>query len=221
MIVLPPYDVEKNLYHQIPVEDRWIFNKLEICERFGYGPYGPCGTVMPAGTYCVRPIINVLGMANSGFYKITVEDGHFITEQAGFCWTPWNDGKRVWSEFMNDVNIASQQTDKFDPKTGLETFIEIHPSNRMKMPEQLKDISRYMLIETIGDMIIDIGPRHMPEDAKASVVADYKRHNPSWEPSEAVLIGGITDVRRIYNQRTKMYSYEFLYDNSRKWKYSK
>jgi hypothetical protein len=58
---------------------------------------------MPAGTYCIRPIINLLGMAQGGFRKMTVKDGHIIYDLPGYCWTPWDNGKRMWSEYINDT----------------------------------------------------------------------------------------------------------------------
>ena len=217
MKVFPPYSKDYELYFQVDEEDRWIFNKLEICKRLGYKPAGPTGTPMPAGTYCVRPIINVLGMAKGGFRKVEVkDDGYIIRDLPGYCWTPWDDGLRMWSEFINDKCVAAQRTATFNKHTGVETFVEVHPSKLMEMPEQLKGISRYMLIETIGDTIIDIGPRHMSEDARPSTVNDYKKINPMWEPPDYVDYG-ISEMKRIYNPETDMYSYEEL-PNMHEWK---
>jgi hypothetical protein len=219
MVTLPPYEKDRTLYHKLPAKDRWIFNKLDICERFGYEPCGPCGTPMPEGTYCIRPVINVLGMADGGFRKMTVKDGHIIYDLPGYCWTPWDNGKRMWSEYINDVCTGAQQTYSFNEKTGVETFIEVHPTKRMKMPEQLKGISRYMLIETIGDTVIDIGARHMSEDARQSTIDDYKKNvDPFWEVPDHIEFG-ISEMLRVYNPKTKMYSYKEL-PNMHSWKFS-
>lgn len=207
MLLLPPYQKDKDTYHVLPKEHRWIFNKIDICQRFGYEPYGPTGTPMPAGTYCVRPIVNVLGMARGGFKKVTVKEGYIIDDLPGYCWTKWDDGKRAWWEFIDDKCVGAQRTNTFNEMTGVETFVEVHPSKLMKMPEQLKGISRYMLVETIGDTVIDIGPRHMSEDARQSTIDDYKKFYPDWEPPEHVEFG-ISEMLRVYNPKTKMYSYE-------------
>ena len=102
MIVAPPYGKDYDTYNQLPENDRWIFNKLEICQRFGYKNYVPCGIPMPVGTYCIRPIINLNGMSAGGFtQKIVRKDGTMISKP-GYVWTEWETGTRSWVEYLND-----------------------------------------------------------------------------------------------------------------------
>lgn len=220
MIIMPPYIREVDAYWKLPEKDRWIFNKLEICKRFDYEPYGPCGARMPVGTFCVRPIINLGGMALGGFFKYEVfvmKGGmcnNSITDKPGYVWTPWDDGLRMWSEFINDKCVAAQRTSSFDDETGIETFEEVPPNELIKMPEQLKNISRYMLIETIGDTIIDIGPRHMPEEVRQSTIDDYKQFDPSWCLPPHVRMGRSLRMRRLFDKNIQGYTYEEMFEST-------
>ena len=181
MKVFPPYSKDYELYFQVDEEDRWIFNKLEICRRFGYGPAGPCGTKMPTGTYCVRPIINVLGMGQGGFWKHRVFKDNDRVNRPGYCWTPWSDEPRAWVEYVDGKVSSALRQISWDEGSQRERYIEWPADKAHPLPKQLKNISRYMLVEYLGDMIIDIGPRHMSEDAKLSVVADYKKFDPTYD----------------------------------------
>ena len=179
MIILPPYEKERTTYHKLPAKDRWIFNKLEICERFGYEPYGPCGTVMPAGTYCIRPIINLLGMAHGGFFKKIVKEGGSVN-MSGYVWTQWETGTRTWVEYINDEVSSANVQISWNEQMQVELFKEQPAHEAKPMPDILKGISRYMLIEYLGDVVIDISPRHLGEEPKESVIRDYKKFDPNY-----------------------------------------
>jgi len=180
MITLPPYEKDRTLYHKLPAKDRWIFNKLEICERFGYGPYGPCGTPMPAGTYCVRPIINLLGMAHGGFFKKIVKDGGYVN-MSGYMWTQWETGNRTWVEYVDDKVSSANVQVAWDENMQVERFMELPADKANPMPDILKGISRYMLVEYLGNVVIDIGPRHLSEEPKESIIRDYRKYDPMYE----------------------------------------
>lgn len=179
MIVLPPYIRDQVTYNQVPKKDRWIFNKLEICERFGYEPYGPCGALMPAGTYCIRPIINLRGMGQGGFSKKTVREGAAINKP-GYVWTQWETGMRSWVEYVNDEISSALKQVGWDEHMQLERYVEQPRDKAHQLPDILKGISRYMLVEYLGDTVIDIGPRHLIEDAKESIIKDYQKFDPSY-----------------------------------------
>lgn len=181
MIVLPPYQRDHVSYHEVPEEHQWVYNKLEICKRFGYKPYGPCGTRMPIGEYCIRPIINVNGMAKGGFSKHIVrkKDGDGIMKP-GYVWTKWETGTRTWVEYINDEVSSANVQVSWDEKMQVEIFMEQPPNKAKPLPEILKGISRYMLVEYLGDVVIDIGLRHLVEEPKESTVADYKKFKPDY-----------------------------------------
>ena len=211
MIVLPPYGRDHEYYAELPEEDRWIFNKLEICERFGYKNYGPCGTPMPRGTYCIRPIINVNGLAAGGFSKeIIRKDGAMICKP-GYVWTEWETGTRSWVEYLNDEVSSSNIQVGWDENTQLERFMEQPPAKAKPMPDILKGISRYMLVEYLGDVVIDIGPRHIGEEPKESVIQDYRKFDPNYrlEFYKDKIGYFLTHVKRIQNE-DKTYSWEDL-----------
>jgi len=183
MITLPPYIRETVSYHKLPEKDRWIFNKMEICKRFGYEPYGPCGTPMPLGTYCIRPIINVMGMAKGGFWKCKVIRKGVIPKEAtrpGYLWTKWETGPRQWVEYIENEVSSSQIQIAWERTTQMERYMEQSTSQAHPLPNILRGISRYMLVEYLGDVVIDIGTRHMNEEAKESVVRDYQQFDPTY-----------------------------------------
>jgi len=212
MVTFPPYIREIDAYWKLPEEHRWIFNKLEICKRFGYESYGPCGARMPIGTYCIRPIINLGGMANGGFSKHEVFEHETLgvcndsVDKPGYCWTPWTDEFRAWYEYVDDECWYAQKMVKYDEGTQLE-YAE-PDTEKMELPEQLKGISRYMVVETLGDTIIDIGPRHTFEDAHHEIVDDYRQFDPNWEVPPSVEFGFKPTMRRFYDSRIDAYRLE-------------
>ena len=210
MIILPPYQRDVTLYDQLPKKDRWIFNKLEICDRFGYEQYGPCGISMPKGTYCIRPIINVNGMATGGFWKheITKENDTMI--KPGYVWTKWETGTRTWVEYIDDEISSANIQIGWDENTQLERFAE-QPANKAKLlPDILKGISRYMLVEYLGDIVIDISPRHLGEEPKESIIQDYRKFKPDYSPDPTYKIGYFpTHMKRIQHDNGS-YSWEEL-----------
>lgn len=180
MIALPPYIPEWMAYRSVPVPDRWIYNKLELARRFGY-PADPVGLRFPAGVYCLRPIMNLRGMAAGGFKKLVLEREDFIHEPPGFVVTPWNDGPRSWHQYVDDRWNNGQ---RLSHKEGeIEHYVET--TEGPPLPRELQGISRYLLVERLGDEIIDVGTRHMLEEVRDDVVADYRQINqdyqvPSW-----------------------------------------
>jgi hypothetical protein len=209
MIVLPPYQRDPKSYHQIPEKHRWIYNKIEICKRFGYEPYGPCGTPMPIGEYCIRPIINVNGMAMGGFYKHIVRKEGETVLKAGYVWTKWETGTRSWVEYMNDEVSSSNIQIGWDENTQTEQFMEQPAYKAKPLPEILKGISRYMLVEYLGDVVIDIGLRHLGEEPKESVIRDYRKFDPEYDYVDYRVDYFPTHMKRVQND-DKSYSWEEL-----------
>lgn len=211
MIVLPPYLPDRELYFLLPEEDRWIFNKMEICRRFGYGPYGPCGIDPPPGLYCVRPIINMAGMAEGGYWKCLVTEVNKLPKEAnlpGYFWTPWETGTRVVVEYVGNNISSSSIVIKFDEKTGMEHYRELPMKQSPALPEPLRGISRYMRVEYLGDIVIDLGPRHILEEARNSIVQDYRNYDPSYEPQSSVTFGFQPFMKRVPVKGTKAYKWE-------------
>lgn len=171
MIIEPPYLPEWAMYERTPPQHRWIYNKIELQNA------RPVGMRFPPGEYCVRPIINLMGMASGGFKKVVLEKPGYIQDPPGYCVTPWNDGFREWHMFVNDKCWYSQKTVAM--MGNIEQMEECEPC--ASLPDHLCGISRYMMVETLGNTIIDVSPRHMVEEMKQEVIDDYQIWDPTYE----------------------------------------
>jgi len=203
MITLPPYISEWEAYVSLPPEDRWIFNKIQLAERLGYVTL-PTGLRYHPGTYCVRPIMNLEGGARGGFRKITLDKEDFIQGSPGYCVTPWLSGWRHWHMFVDDVCWYSQRTVQIVGE--IEHMEELEPC--MQLPHALQGISRYMIVETLGDTIIDVGPRHMTEEAHDEVVKDYQQFDPNYEAPEWCTWHFGNTFRTYWNEDMQAYTHE-------------
>jgi hypothetical protein len=172
MITLPPYIPEWQAYREVPEKHRWIFNKIELEEAL------PVGLKFPVGDYCVRPAINISGSASGGFRRVVLTKPDFIREPYGHCVTPWTNDYREWHAFVDDECWYSQKT--VDLTNEVETMVECEPC--MVLPESLRGISRYLLVERLGDRIIDVGPRHDLYEMRQEVIADYWQFDPDYQP---------------------------------------
>ena len=210
MITLPPYCKDYDAYNYVPENNRWIFNKLEICKRFGYKNYGPCGVVMPIGTYCIRPMMNLSGMSVGGHTKkVITEEGTMICKP-GYVWTEWETGPRSWVEYINGRVSSALIQVGWNETTQQERYMELPADQAHPLSEQLQNISRYMLVEYLGNTVIDIGLRHLSEDAREIIVKDYQKIDPTYEaPTEGKLGYFAPHMKRIQH-KDRSYSWEEL-----------
>ncbi len=201
-------------YNQIPEEDQWVFNKMEICRRFGHKPFGPCGVSPPIGTYCIRPIMDLAGMASGGFWKCILNKNKILIpknmNKPGYFWSPWENGARRIFEYVENRLVAAQIAISFDEKTNIEHYRELPPNKAPALPEQLQGISRYMRVEYLGNIIIDIGVRHQYEESLQSVIQDYRKFDPNYTPPEDVVFGFQPFMKRIQDSRTGGYRWESI-----------
>jgi len=188
VIITEPYLNEYQLYHMLPQPDRWIFNKLTIAERMGY-TCGPVGTTPEnRGRYMVRPMMNISGMGNGGFFlRDTTQPGTRAIEKdmvpnanPGYFWSEVFTGHHNWTSYINDVpvygtiGIRSENGMVFQDDPGLtETIL---------MPDIFKGISRYMMAEHIDGNLIEISPRHTSGYARQETIDDYRVIDPSYDP---------------------------------------
>jgi hypothetical protein len=177
MIIKDPYEMDWSVFPRVPVEDRWIYDKLRIAEKFDYLA-GPVGVYSPEGTYCVRPIYNISGMAEGGFKKVEHKGG-VLYGPPGYCWTKWTDAPRQWGEFINDDLSRHVELGYIDAR-GNEYYKR--GSGALSLPKQLKDIGRYMLVEMLGDQVIDIHLRLDPTSVNRAAVKDYRTIKPGYKP---------------------------------------
>ena len=184
MIVQPPYEYDTEIYHKLPIEDRWIMNKLALAERLGYS-CGPTGTLPPESTVCVRPIMNMYGGGEGGFYKVDGSLG--IKNIPGYFWCEWFDGPHIWVQYINDKPVTYSKNfvvNNIMSCKKVETVTAIVEKLAPLLPECLRGISRYMMTESIGDKVIEVSARLMVANAFEWIVEDYKQIDPNWDPEE-------------------------------------
>ena len=176
MLTAKPYTLDYILWPLMDAADRWILNKLELHLQLSMKAY-PCGVDAPAGDYCIRPIMNLYGMAGGGFFKVTHAGGR-IRNRPGYFATPWVDGQGSWTYYLNDVPL--RQTLGTQDQNGRMTVDDIK-AGLPAMPVELQGISRYMEIERIDNTIIEVSPRHFAGEARQDVIDDYKAIDPAWD----------------------------------------
>jgi len=145
----------------MPQEHRWIYNKLTVAEIFGYD-CGPSGTpIKKPGFYCQRPIMSCDGYGSGGFLKFHAKQTQTGIAQPdnkpGYFWCEWFEGWHGWTDFTDDVPFYES-----GGRYAKGEIILQHrpPFSFTELPELLRGISKYMLLEHIGGNIIEVSPRH-------------------------------------------------------------
>jgi hypothetical protein len=194
MITLPPYIYEKDSYSLLPQDMKRWMNKLRLAEELGY-VCGPCGMDAPIGEYCVRPMMNLYGQGEGGFYKQTVVDRatRRITNRPGYFWVEWFSGVTKFTEYINDVPLVTHEA-TVDQTASRRAYAE--SANHIAIPAFLLGLSRYLMIEAHGDKIIEVSFRLAGPWARRDVIADYQAIDPAYDPTSDVSFG-ITEGRKI------------------------
>lgn len=199
MITMKPYVFDNQIYKTIPLNKRWVFNKLSLSERLGY-VCGPSGTNAPAGDFIIRPIMNLAGMGTGGVFSHTTPIVHGIpvndhVPAAGFpghFWCQKFVGDHQFVEYINDVPQAST----IGVLNGIDLlFTEVDPATAPLLPGILQGYSRYALGEFIDGKLIEYSPRHISDCARQSSVDDYRTIDSTYDPQ--FLKFGFTDMRQI------------------------
>ena len=179
MLIEEPYKYDYELYGKLPIKDRWIMNKLHVAEVMGHN-CGPSGTFPKEhGTYCLRPVHNVRGMYNVGFYKIEYTGNGEDLIKSGYFWCEWFDGERSWTEYVNDE--VSNARGGIEDEYGILVCEDV---TELAMEKQFRGISRYMLIERIDGKVIEVAPRLMGVVARQEIIDDYKTIDASYDPTD-------------------------------------
>ena len=155
-----PSDIDDNIsYHLLPQEDRWIYNKLIVAEKMGY-TCGPAGMDLPApGKYCIRPVMNSYGYGYPGFVEYDFRDVQ-PDYYPGFFWCEWFDGDKQWLDFTDDALVLSSTFGNKDADGWISEIDGVSPV-MTTLPAIFQNISKHMLVELVGDKIIEVSPRHM------------------------------------------------------------
>lgn len=181
MIVLPPYLYDREIYHQISPSKRLFMNKLWLSEQLGY-VCGPTGVAPPKGAdLCVRPIMNIFGGGEGGFYWFNSEspqDIEGLKNDPGYFWCERFDGVITYTEFINDVPVFSESAVTKDRINHWKKT-----TRHIVMPDFIKGISRYVLLEAIGNKVIEVSWRLMGVNARQEVIEDYRTIDPTYAPT--------------------------------------
>ena len=180
MITLPPYVYDVQTYPKLPIKHRWVYNKLVVAEKLGHNA-GPTGTFPTAhGRFCLRPMQNIHGMGVGGWWDVDYVGDGIAMLRPGFFWCEWFEGEHSFSEYINDVfvgGLAGTTTE-----SGL---LEFHTMPvGFDLEPIFRGISRYLLVERIGGRVIEAAMHLMANNARPSVIADYKRFDPKYEPQD-------------------------------------
>jgi hypothetical protein len=196
MITLPPYIYDRDVYAQVPEADRWILNKLMLAERLGHN-CGPVGMSVPNGSYCLRPQNSIRGLGHGGFFKIDVDNvSTFMPIVPGYFWCEWFNGPHRFTHFINDVAVHSSLnpvTNGVMSTSGNTAFGVL--THAVAMPVDLQGKSRYMMIESIGDKIVEVAFRLMGINARQEIIDDYKTVDATYDPQDITF--GNSDVAEI------------------------
>ena len=198
MITLPPYIYDREVYPQVPEEDRWILNKLMLSERLGHN-CGPVGMSVPAGKYCLRPQNSIRGLGHGGFFEIDVDNvSTFMPIVPGYFWCEWFDGDHFFTQYINDVPVNTSHgvvTNNIMSTLPGRSTRWGNIDDATPLPAALQGVSRYMQVEALGDKIIEVAFRMMATNARPQVIADYKSIDPHYDPTDITM--GNSDVDRI------------------------
>lgn len=160
-----PLDIEdRAAYPLVAQDERWIFNKLILAEKLGY-VCGPCGTdVTIEGDYIVRPVMNAAGEGKGGFAKHTFAAPELEQPPyaAGYFWSEFFDDtvdEHGFTAYTNDLPVDEWS----GTRTGRDLPGVWRTTNYRApaLPAFLQGLSTHLLVEWIGDKIIEVSPRHM------------------------------------------------------------
>lgn len=179
MVELPADIDDADAYHRLPQEYRWIMNKLAVAERTGRycGPIG--APIELAGTYCLRPAYNFEGNGEGGVIRFEARQGEDGIEQPehlpGWFWCEWLDGHHAWTDFTDHepvLQIGGDEQDGF-------LVNEVEEITFSKIPKMFRNISKHLVIEHIGGMIIEVSPRHQVPNYDMRKI--YKSRGFEWK----------------------------------------
>jgi hypothetical protein len=198
MITEAPYISDREAYPLLPQRDRWVMNKLTLAERLGHS-CGPTGMIVPAGDYCVRPIMNLHGQGAGGFFKVTVAPGAQRNFQnlPGYFWCEWFPGVHTWVQYIDDAPVVYSENPVVN---NVMTTSVVRNSDggvvtAPALPLQLQGISKYLMVELLGDKIIEVSPRFMLSNARQWVIDYHKGIDPTYDPQN--IERGNSDMARL------------------------
>lgn len=200
MFIAPPYIYDYLVYPAVDLADRWLLNKLHLAEQLGHN-CGPCGMSVPEGRYCLRPMSSIRGLGAGGFFDVTVNFAarQFMPVIPGYFWCEWFDGEHRVTHFINDVAVHASRnpvTGGVMSTTGSTVFGTL--TGAVAMPAFLQGKSRYVLIESLDDKIIEVSFRSSGENARQELIDDYKTIDPAYDPQD-IIMGNSDFTEEVFN----------------------
>ena len=198
MFIAPPYIYDYQAYPAVDAGDRPLLNKLHLAEALGHhcGPSGVSPGI--AGKYCLRPMNSVRGLGAGGWFEhdLTLTPNNPLPVIPGYMWCEWFDGEHRYTHFINDVAVHSSanpvnagvMSSRGSTAYGVLT-------HAVALPAFLVGKSRYVLIESLDDKIIDVAFRLMGMNARQEIIDDYKQVDPAYNPQDVV--HGNSDAAQI------------------------
>lgn len=168
-------------------QDRHLYNKLALSRILGY----TCGTghIPYAGTWIVRPIINLDGMGLDATIK-HYEAGESIPQGMFYCEV--FTGRHITIDYERKGNVW-KQTDTFEGFNTPDNLIQFSHWTRVEFPYHLPLLLRsveakHINIETIGGNIIEVHLRGNPDPVM------YNEFWPIWLEDQTPLDGYVRIV---------------------------
>jgi len=197
MLVAPPYLYDYQIYPLVDLADRPLLNKLHVAEALGY-LCGPVGMSVPDGRYCLRPMNSVRGLGAGGFFDITVDTAAnaFMPLLPGYFWCEWFDGEHRYTHFINDVAVHSSANPVAAgvmSTRGTTKFGTL--DHAVALPAFLQGKSRYLLVESLDDKIIEVAFRLMGHNARQEIIDDFKTVDATYDPQDITF--GNSDAEEI------------------------
>jgi len=197
MFIAPPYIYDYQVYPAVDVADRWLLNKLHLAEALGH-LCGPVGVSPPDGRYCLRPMNSVRGMGAGGFFDVTVVGGIYPS-LPGYFWCEWFDGEHRVTHYVNDVAVHSSASPTTNGKMSTRGSTKFGTLDHVvALPAFLQAKSRYLIVESLDDKIIDVAFRSIGGNARQELIDDYKAIDAAYDPQD-IILGNNDYVEEAYS----------------------
>ena len=145
------------------IEHLWIFDKLILSRRLGYKS-GPAGIPVPsAGSYVVRPIMNLRMMSRGASVKYLTPESSLEEIPDGYFWQERFIGRHLSVDYHNGVQTLCVEGFRDDPDR-LDRFSRwCKVSDVIPLPEIFQDVvSTYpwLNLEIVGGQVIEAHLRY-------------------------------------------------------------
>lgn len=195
--------LDEEIWGDIPKEDKWVFNKLDVALKGGI----KCGLreikVPYPGHYIIRPIYNLSGM---GYEASKTYLTPAITEALvppGYFWSEELKGKHISVDYTDgEVSLVVEGFKGNYTLQYWDKWVKLKNNKAPTPPSFLEPIIKkykHVNIEFIGGKVIEVHLRENP---------DFKGHNygvliPVWDDKEFNVPEGYSFIKNEENYLDK------------------